>query len=101
MSNESLYYEIQRSPKWLLVNALILLNGMFLFVIVSQYFKRVDMGIETLIDPNILISWSIVILASIFFKIMRLETIIRSNGVYICFYPIQLSYSKVAILASF
>ncbi|MDY0281651.1 MAG: hypothetical protein RBR35_13955 [Salinivirgaceae bacterium] len=92
MNGENLYYEIQKSPKWFLLTTLVLFNGIFLFVIVSQYIESVDSGLDPIIDSNILISWSIVILMSVFFKIMRLETIIRGNGIYVRFFPIQLSF---------
>lgn len=92
MSDENLFYEVQKSPKWLLLVVLALLNGIFLFAVVSQIFDRIQTQEHSYVDLEIVISWLIVILASLFFRNIRLETVIRNRAVYVRFYPFQRSF---------
>jgi len=92
MNNEVLFTERQRFSQWWLWFILLGVNGFFLYgvytqVIVGQAFGERPMG-----NVGLLIVTGLTIFLTLFFVNMRLETVIKKDGIDIRFFPFHFKF---------
>jgi len=92
MPNHTFYIEIQRFRQWWLLLILCGVNGIFLLGIYKQIIKEQPFGDHPMSNTALLISTGICILLSLFILLIELNTQIRSDGIYIRFFPFHLTY---------
>jgi hypothetical protein len=91
MQSTILFSEKQRFSQWWVWLLLILLNGWFLFAIYDQLF-----GPHPVNDAWLLLTGAVFILLTLLFAVMRLETEIRTDGIYVRFFPFHLRFRHYA-----
>jgi hypothetical protein len=78
---------------WLL---LIAVNGLFIYGFVSQAVFGQTFGDKPMGNTGLLITTIVMLLFTIFFWLLRLDTEIKKDGIYYRFYPFQLSYKQIS-----
>jgi hypothetical protein len=92
--NESIYFEErQHFRQWWLVLILAAANFIFLYGIYQQIFAGELFGDKPVSNTGLVIAFIIVFLLSAAFYLVRLETKIKDDGVYVRFYPIIRKFS--------
>jgi hypothetical protein len=94
MDNEILFSEKQRFRQWWLWVILLALDGLFIFGIYKQVITGKQFGDKPMSNTGILLTATSVILLTIMFINMRLETQIKKDGVYLKFFPFHLSFRR-------
>lgn len=90
MNNDILFTEKQRMTQWWLSWVWILLfgmNGIFLYGIYVQIIGGQPFGDKPGTDFDLLVGAGIIFLLTIFLLSIRLDTIIKKDGIYIQFFP--------------
>lgn len=96
MATQIFFSEKQRFRQiWLWV-ILFTLDTYFLFAVFKQVIGKRPFGDKPMSNEALLIATGIMLLSSLLFYILRLDTEINSNGIYIRFFPFHLSYKKYA-----
>lgn len=94
MGKENLFYEKQyfkQFPLWLI---LIGLNLLFIYAFFQQVIGGKKFGQNSMSNIQLEIATGIILLLTILFKIVHLDTVIKKDAIYIRFFPIQLNYRK-------
>ena len=82
MEKEILFSENQRFKQWWLLLPLVIVNGLFLFSLIT--------------DPDstikVVIPFAAVFLITVLFFSFRLNTQIKADGIYVQFFPFHLSF---------
>jgi hypothetical protein len=92
MNNETLFREEQRYKQWWLWVVLLGAAGIFLFIIFRQVNK---IGSAVHNSPGVLwVAGIISVLVIVFFSMVKLETEVKKDGIYVKFFPFNLSWEK-------
>ncbi|NBL65065.1 hypothetical protein GV828_07620 [Flavobacterium sp. NST-5] len=97
--NQQLFFEKQRFTQWWLWLILILLNILFGIALYEQYTEHKIFGAKPMSDTGLFFAWAITILITLLFIVMKLETQIKPEAVYVRFFPFHFSYKKFELSA--
>jgi hypothetical protein len=92
MDNEILFSECQQFKQWWIWLILIALGLFTLYEIYQQISSGDTFGYNPTNDPGFLIGAAITFVIALLLLVMRLDTQIKRNGVYVRFFPIQLYF---------
>ena len=92
MENEILFSEQQRFKQWWVWLILLGVNGLLLFGVYKQIIGRQPYGDNPMSDTGLLITTGIIILSTLSFYWLRLDTQIKMDGIYVRFIPFRLSF---------
>jgi hypothetical protein len=92
MSSEVLFSEKQRFHQWWLWLLLIGVNALILYGIIQQLIFGIPFGDKPASDAGLVLSFLIPLSVLVFFILLRLETYITKEGVYVRFLPFQKTY---------
>ena len=94
MEEKILFTEQQKFNQWWLWLLLIALNGMFVYGIYQQVIKKQPFGDNPTSNTGLFIALGGMLLLTILFYTFKLQTIIKSDGIYVRFFPIHRAYRK-------
>lgn len=94
MQNNILFSEQQKFKQWWIWLLLFVLNGIFAYGIYQQCYKGEAFGDNPTSDTGLLIGFGVILLITLLFYIMKLQTIIKDDGIYVRFFPFQIAYRK-------
>jgi hypothetical protein len=92
MNNEVLFSETQRFKQWWLWILLIGINGLMIYGVFTQVINGHTFGEKPASNSQLLIGAALSLLISIFVLSFRLDTQIKTDGIYVRLFPLQLSY---------
>lgn len=95
-SGSPLFEEKQRFRQTWLWVVLLAVNALFLYGIYAQIFNEGAFGNNPVSDPTL---WGLsgsMLFLTLFFLLIRLETLIKEDGIYVRFFPIHLKFKKYA-----
>jgi len=90
-----LFEEKQRFTQvwvWLI---LLGINGLFAFAFFYQIIGGKPFGDKPMSDSGLMVSIFISLVLSILFYLIRLETVINEEAIYVRFFPLQRKYKKI------
>lgn len=96
MTTEKLFTERQHFRQIWLWALIIALDGLFIYGFISQVFYGHIFGLRPMSDGQLTFATIAIILMTLLFVFMRLETEIRQDGIYYCFFPFQLTMKKIS-----
>lgn len=96
MTSEKLFIERQYFRQIWLWLLLLGLNGFFMYGLVSQVIFGQTFGDKPMGNTGLIITAISFLLVTLLFLLLRLDTEIKSNGIYYRFYPFQLSYKQIS-----
>ena len=91
-----LFYERQYFRQIWLWIILLLVNGFFIFALVKQIFFGQVFGDKPMSNGQLIFAVSIVLIVTLLFVFLRLETEITEEGVYYRFFPFQITRKKIS-----
>lgn len=89
MNNETLFTEKQKFTQWWLWVILIGLNGIFIYAIFKQVIGGQPFGDKPSSDTGLLVIEGFILVLTFFFFSIRLDTIIKKDGIYLRLAPFQ------------
>jgi len=92
MINEILFTERQRFKQWWIWLILIGVNGLFLFGVYRQVIRGQEFGDNPMSDTGLIIATGLTIILTILFVNFRLDTIVKSDGIYVRFFPVHIKF---------
>lgn len=92
MNNEVLFSETQRFKQWWLWILLIGINGLMIYGVFTQVINGHTFGEKPASNSQLLIGAALSLLISIFVLSFRLDTQIKTDGIYVRLFPLQLTY---------
>lgn len=92
MNNEILFQESQKFRQWWVWLVLLGINGLFLFRIYKQLVIGQPFGNKPTSNQDLMIAEGLILLITIWFLYLRLDTQIKKDGVYVRFFPFHFSY---------
>lgn len=92
MDNEILFSETQRFRQWWLWILLIGSNVFTFYAVYKQVINGRTFGDKPASNTELLISTGITLLTTVLFLIIRLDTQIKKDGVYVKFFPLHLKF---------
>jgi hypothetical protein len=92
MNNEILFSERQRFKQWWLWFILIGINGLFLYGIYKQVVVGQQFGDKPMSNTGLFITYGVIFSLTILFLNFRLDTKIKTDGIYVRFFPIQVTF---------
>lgn len=92
MDGEILFSERQKFRQWWLWLILSLINGFLLFGVFKQVIKGQPFGSKPIPNTGLLIITGLMLLLMIMFLVIRLETLIKKEGIYVRFFPFHLKF---------
>jgi hypothetical protein len=90
--NEILFTESQRFRQWWLLLLLAGTNSFFVAGLIKQVIRGQQFGGKAMSNTDLIVSAGIVIGLTILFLNIRLETVIKPNGIYVRFFPFFIKY---------
>jgi hypothetical protein len=96
MENDILFTEQQRFKQWWLWLILFGINFIFIFGIFKQVIGGQQFGDKPMSDNGLFMGFGIVFSLTLLFYFFKLETIIKTDGIYVRFFPIHIAYKKYA-----
>ncbi|HZK64135.1 MAG TPA: DUF6141 family protein [Puia sp.] len=96
MGTQTFFSEKQRFRQTWLWIILIALDAYFLFAVFKRVIGKNSFGDKPMSNEVLLFTIGTMLFLPLFFYILRLDTEINSNGIYIRFFPFHLSYKKYA-----
>ncbi|MBS1759675.1 MAG: hypothetical protein JST23_06060 [Bacteroidetes bacterium] len=94
MESEILFSERQRFKQWWIWLLILCINGLFLFGVFKQIINGQPFGDKPMSNSGLLFATSITLLCSLLFLSIRLDSQIRSDGVYVRYFPFRLKLKK-------
>lgn len=91
-TNDTLFEEKQKFTQWWLWTLLLLLNGMFIYGLSVIYMADQNQMDSDTEKVAILIALILIPLLTLLFLTFRLDTIVKSDGIYFRFFPIHRKY---------
>lgn len=94
MESKLLFTETQKFKQlwiWLL---LVGVNGIFLYAIYQQIIQGKPMGNNPMSDTGLLIGSIVTLAMTLLFMNFRLDTQIKEDGIYVRFFPFNITYKK-------
>ncbi|WP_316747347.1 DUF6141 family protein [Pedobacter gandavensis] len=92
MEEGIIFSEKQKFRQWWLWLIFLVLNGTVLIGAFNQVVEGKPFGDQPMSDSGLLISVFVLLLLTVLFFILRLETQINDKGIYVRFYPFHLSF---------
>ena len=92
MSNETLFSEKQRFNQWWLWLLLLSINALFLFGVFKQIICKQQFGDHPISDNGLLLVTGFTFVLTILIFSCKLDTTIKSDGIYIRFFPFHLTF---------
>lgn len=96
MDKEILFTESQRFRQWWLWLILLGVNGLFFFLIYQQIVEGQAMGNSPMSDTGLLIVGALLLLMLALFASLRLDTVIKKDGIHVRFFPFHLGFKHHA-----
>lgn len=96
MNGNIIYTEKQSFRQPLLWIILLALNALFIYGFVEQVLRGEHFGSKPMSDSGLIIIALLSLLLSVLFLIFRLETLIKTDGIYFRFFPFQIKYKFYA-----
>lgn len=88
----TVFYEGQRFKQWWVWLILLAVNGFFLTAIFIQIVGGKQFGDKPMTNTEMLIVFGVTVLISFFFYLIKLNTRICRDGIYVRLFPIHLKY---------
>jgi len=92
MEQDYVYKEIQRFTQWWLWLILVVVNLVFTYGFYKQVIAGQPVGDNPMSDAGVTVAMLVSLLLSVFFYTLRLETLIKDDGIYIRFFPFHLKF---------
>ena len=92
MEQDYVYKEIQRFTQWWLWLILVVLNLVFIYGFYKQVITGQPVGDNPMSDTGVTVATLVSFLLSAFFYSLRLETLIKADGIYVRFFPFHLKF---------
>lgn len=92
MNKEILFRETQKFRQWWLWLILMGINGLFLFGVFMQVIGGQKFGDKPMSDSQLITATFFTIILTLLFTSIRLETIIKNDGIYVRFFPLHLKF---------
>jgi len=92
MKQSLLFSETQKFKQWWIWVILIGINGTILFGIIQQLFLEQPFGDKPMGNAGLIITAVFISLLSVSFRFFKLETQIKEDGIYVRFFPLQISF---------
>jgi hypothetical protein len=92
MSNTILFTERQKFKQWWVWLILLSLNGILLFGVFKQVIGGQQFGDKPAGNTELLILSGLLLLFTLLFFNLRLDTIIKQDGIYVRFFPFHLKF---------
>lgn len=92
MNTNFLFTEKQKFTQWWLWLILLSINGMFLYGIYRQIILNEVFGDKPMSDEGLLFMFVFTVFLSLFFVIMRLETKLDNEAIYVRLFPLHLKF---------
>ncbi|MES2618350.1 MAG: DUF6141 family protein [Bacteroidota bacterium] len=89
MTNTILFSENQRFKQWWLWLLLIGVNGIFIYGLIRQVIMGIPFGNQPMSNTTLIISGLIQFLLTVLFWSFKLQTIVKSDGIYVRLFPLQ------------
>ena len=96
MENKILFTETQQFRQWWVWLLMILLNGLFLYGIYQQVVLQIPFGTNPTSNEGLYIGFAIILTLTLLFWVMKLQTIVKEDGIYVKFFPFHFRYKKYA-----
>ena len=94
MEDKILFSEKQKFKQWWLWVILLSLNFIFILGIYKQIILHEQFGDNPIGNNGLLIGLVLVLSLTILFRIFKLQTIIKNDGIYVRFFPFHIVYKK-------
>ncbi|MDR2980235.1 MAG: DUF6141 family protein [Bacteroidales bacterium] len=94
METKGFFKETQRYKQWWIWIILLCINGLFFYGIIKQIIIGEQWGDKPMSNTGLWVAFGFTLLLTILFACFRLETRITDEGVYVRFFPFQLTYKK-------
>jgi hypothetical protein len=94
--SELYFSEIQRFRKWWLWVMMLGINSIFVYGIIQQIFIGRPFGDNPMSDTGLCLSAFFMLILSLLLFNMRLETQLKSDGIYLRFFPFHFKYKFYA-----
>lgn len=95
MRNEVVFSETQRFKQIWIWAILLGVNGLFFYGVITQVFFGKTFGTKPMDDTGLILVMLFVMLLTIFFLYLRLDTTISKDGIHYRFMPFQREFRKV------
>lgn len=92
MHRKILFQERQKFNQWWVVTLLVAINALFLVVVYMEITGNQPFGEGAGGRTAVLLSGAMVVLPSLLFLLLRLDTLIKDDGIYVRFFPFHFSY---------
>jgi len=92
MNNTILFSEKQRFNQWWLWVILLGINGLIGYGVLSQVVLGKPFGEKPAGNVELVLIFLLTLVIMFFFVLLRLETMIRSDGIYVRFFPFHISF---------
>lgn len=92
MGNDILFFEKQKFTQWWVWLILLLPTTIFILSILSEFISGFEFGYKPIDISELLVSILLFGCIYIFFYLLRLETVIKPDGIYVRFFPFHLRY---------
>jgi hypothetical protein len=92
MNNELIFFERQRFKQWWIWLILVGIDAVFLLGIFQQIIRGRPFGDNPMSNLGLIISTLLILLFNLLVLNIRLETLIKRDGIYVRFFPIQLRF---------
>ena len=94
MNEKIVFSEQQHFKQWWLWLLLLGLNAIFVYGIYQQIILKKPFGTNPASDTELYIGFGILFFLTILFRFIKLQTDIKNDGIYVRFFPIQITYRK-------
>lgn len=94
MNKDTFFTERQRFMQWWLWLILLGINVLFLSGVYKQIVGGQQFGDRPMSNTGLLMATALTFLLSIFFVSIRLDTIVKADGIYVRFFPFHLKYKE-------
>lgn len=94
MNAEILFSERQRFKQWWIWFILLGINGLFLFGVFKQVIGGQTFGDKPMSNVGLLIASGVTLCCTFLFLCIRLDTQIRTDGIYVRFFPFRIKLKK-------
>ena len=96
MSNNILFTERQKFKQWWIWLILLCINGILIFGVFKQVIKGQQFGDKPMGNIELLIVTGLLLLLTLLFINLRLDTIIKQDGIYVRFFPFHIKFKYFA-----
>lgn len=93
MDSNVLFSKRQRFKQVWIWIILLGINGLFIYGLVKQVVFKQQFGSKPLSDAGLVIATACSFLPAVLFLCLRLETIIKPDGIYVRFFPFRLNFT--------